>query len=47
LNGVDKWPKLTRALLEERCSRDDILKIYGENTLRLKTQVQEVAALLK
>ncbi len=47
LNGVDKWPNLTRALLEEGYSRDDVLKIYGENTLRLMTQVQKVAASLK
>ncbi len=47
LNGVDKWPNLTRALLEEGYGRDDVLKIYGENTLRLMTQVQKVAASLK
>ncbi len=47
LNGVDKWPNLTRALLEEGYSRTDILKIYGENTLRLMTQVEHVAASYK
>jgi len=44
LNGVDKWPNLTRALLEEGYSRDDILKILGENTLRVMAQVEKVAA---
>jgi membrane dipeptidase len=43
LDGVDKWPNLTRALLEEGYSKDDIVKIYGGNTLRLMTQVERVA----
>lgn len=43
LNGADKWPNLTRALLEEGYTRSDVLKIYGENTLRLMTQVEHVA----
>jgi membrane dipeptidase len=30
LGGVDKWPNLTRALLEEGYSREDVLKICGE-----------------
>ena len=46
LNGVDKWPNLTRALLEEGYTRADIFKIYGENTLRIMTQVERVAASL-
>src|SRR6266853_120600 len=29
LDGVDKWPNLTRALLEEGYSQSDIIKIYG------------------
>ncbi|HWE51605.1 MAG TPA: dipeptidase [Bryobacteraceae bacterium] len=47
LDSVDKWPNLTRALLEEGYSQSDIVKIYGENTLRLMTQVEKVAASLK
>ena len=47
LDGVDKWPNLTRALLEEGYSQDDIIKIYGGNTLRLMTEVEQVAASLK
>jgi membrane dipeptidase len=43
LDGVDKWPNLTRALLEEGYSAGEIRKIYGENTLRLMTQVEAVA----
>jgi membrane dipeptidase len=43
LDGVDKWPNLTRALLEEGYSAGDIRKIYGENTLRLMAQVEQVA----
>ena len=47
LDGVDKWPNLTRALLEEGYSQDDIIKIYGGNTLRLMTEVEQVAAAFK
>jgi len=47
LDGVDKWPNLTRALLEEGYSQNDIVKIYGGNTLRLMTQVEKVAASLR
>jgi membrane dipeptidase len=47
LNGVDKWPNLTRALLEEGYSQSDIVKIYGENTLRLLAEVEKTAASLK
>jgi len=47
LNGVDKWPNLTRALLEEGYSREDIVKIYGENLLRVMAQVEKVSASLK
>jgi len=43
LDSVDKWPNLTRALLEEGYTAEDIRKIYGENTLRLMTQVERVA----
>jgi membrane dipeptidase len=47
LDSVDKWPNLTRALLEEGYSQSDIIKIYGENTMRVMTQVEKVAASLK
>jgi membrane dipeptidase len=43
LDGVDKWPNLTRALLEEGYTAADIRKIYGENTLRLMSEVERVA----
>jgi membrane dipeptidase len=43
LNGVDKWPNLTRALLEEGYTAAEIRKIYGENTLRLMANVEHVA----
>jgi membrane dipeptidase len=40
LDSVDKWPNLTRALLEEGYTAEEIRKIYGENTLRLMTEVE-------
>lgn len=43
LDSVDKWPNLTRALLEDGHTPEDIRKIYGENTLRLMTDVERVA----
>jgi membrane dipeptidase len=43
LDSVDKWPNLTRALLEEGYSAADIRKIYGDNTLRLMSDVERVA----
>jgi membrane dipeptidase len=43
LDGVDQWPNLTRALLEEGYTAAEIRKIYGENTLRLMTEVERVA----
>ncbi|HTS29091.1 MAG TPA: dipeptidase [Bryobacteraceae bacterium] len=43
LDSVDKWPNLTRALLEEGYTAAEIHKIYGENTLRLMTEVERVA----
>jgi membrane dipeptidase len=43
LDSVDKWPNLTRALLEEGYSADDIRKIYGENFLHLLGEVERVA----
>jgi membrane dipeptidase len=43
LDSVDKWPNLTRALLEEGYSAADIRKIYGENTLRVMAAVEQTA----
>ena len=41
LDSVDKWPNLTRALLEEGYTAAEIRKIYGENTLRLMEAVEK------
>lgn len=43
LDGVDQWPNLTRALLEEGYTAAEIRKIYGENTLRVMGEVERVA----
>jgi membrane dipeptidase len=43
LDSVDKWPNLTRALLEEGYSAAEIRKIYGENTLRVMAAVEQTA----
>ena len=43
LDSVDKWPNLTRALLEQGYTAEDIRKIYGENTLRLMEAVERAA----
>jgi membrane dipeptidase len=43
LDSVDKWPNLTRALLQEGYTAAEIRKIYGENTLRLMTAVERTA----
>ncbi len=40
LDSVDKWPNLTRALLEEGYTAEEIRKIYGENTLRVMEAVE-------
>jgi membrane dipeptidase len=40
LDSVDKWPNLTRALLEDGYTETEIHKIYGENTLRLMEEVE-------
>ncbi|HLH18772.1 MAG TPA: dipeptidase [Bryobacteraceae bacterium] len=40
LDSVDKWPNLTRALLEEGYTGEEIRKIYGENTLRVMEAVE-------
>ena len=43
LDSVDKWPNLTRALLEEGYTAAEIRKIYGENLLRVMEAVERVA----
>jgi membrane dipeptidase len=43
LDSVDKWPNLTRALLEEGYTAVEIRKIYGENTLRVMAAVEQTA----
>lgn len=43
LDSVDKWPNLTRALLEEGYSAADVRKIYGENLLRFMEKVEQAA----
>jgi membrane dipeptidase len=43
LDSVDKWPNLTRALLEEGYTAAEIRKIYGENTLRVMEAVEKTA----
>ena len=47
LDSVDKWPNLTRALLEEGYTAAEIRKIYGENTLRLMADVERVAKTMR
>jgi membrane dipeptidase len=44
LDSVDKWPNLTRALLEEGYTAAEIRKIYGENVLRVMEAVERVAS---
>ncbi|MCU1237551.1 MAG: Membrane dipeptidase [Candidatus Solibacter sp.] len=43
LDSVDKWPNLTKALLEEGYTAADIRKIYGENFLRVLSEVERVS----
>ncbi|HWC98630.1 MAG TPA: dipeptidase [Candidatus Sulfopaludibacter sp.] len=43
LDSVDKWPNLTRALLQEGYTAPEIRKIYGGNTLRLMEAVERAA----
>jgi membrane dipeptidase len=47
LDSVDKWPNLTRALLEEGYSAEEVRKIYGENTLRVMAAVEQTAKSLR
>ena len=47
LDSGDKWPNLTRALLEEGYTAAEIRKIYGANTLRLMTEVEQAARAMR
>ena len=47
LGSYDKFPALTRALLEKGYSVEDIKKIYGGNLLRVMRAVEKRAAELK
>ncbi len=47
LDSYDKFPTLTRALLERGYSAEDIRKIYGGNLLRVMRAVEQRAADLK
>ena len=47
LDSVDKWPNLTRALLEEGYTAEEIRKIYGENTLRVMAAVEQTASAIR
>ncbi len=43
LNSYNKFPALTRALLEKGYSAEDIKKIYGANLLRVMRAVEQRA----
>ena len=47
LSSYNKFPALTRALLEKGYSADDIKKIYGGNLLRVMRAVEQRARELK
>ncbi len=47
LNSYDKFPALTKALLEKGYSAEDIKKIYGGNMLRIMRAVEKRAQELK
>jgi membrane dipeptidase len=47
LNSYNKFPALTRALLEKGYSATDIKKIYGGNLLRVMRAVEKRAQELK
>jgi membrane dipeptidase len=47
LSSYDKFPVLTRALLQKGYSAEDIKKIYGGNLLRVMRAVEQRAAELK
>ncbi|HEY2013394.1 MAG TPA: hypothetical protein VGH38_07830 [Bryobacteraceae bacterium] len=43
MDSVDKWPNLTRALLEQGYTAAEIRKIYSGNTLSLMSEVERVS----
>ncbi|MBC8166333.1 MAG: membrane dipeptidase [Bryobacteraceae bacterium] len=43
LDSVNKWPNLTRALLEEGYTAAEVRKIYGENLLRYMAAVEKTS----
>jgi len=45
LDGYDKFPTLTRALLEKGYAPDDVRKIYGGNLIRVMRAVEKQAKL--
>jgi membrane dipeptidase len=47
LDSYDKFPALTKALLEKGYSATDIKKIYGGNILRVMRAVEQRAKELK
>ena len=47
LGSYDKFPNLTRALLEKGYTAEDIKKIYGGNLLRVMRAVEARAEALK
>jgi membrane dipeptidase len=47
LSSYDKFPALTRALLEKGYSATDIKKIYGGNILRVMRAVEQRSRELK
>jgi len=47
LDSYNKFPALTRTLLEKGYSADDIKKIYGGNLLRVMRAVEQRARELK
>jgi membrane dipeptidase len=46
LDGYDKFPALTRALLQQGYTVNDVRKIYGGNLLRVMRAVEKQAAVL-
>ena len=44
LDDVSKFPNLTRALLEEGYTAEEVRKIYGGNLLRVMRAVEKTAA---
>jgi membrane dipeptidase len=46
LDGYEKFPALTRALLQQGYTVNDVRKIYGGNLLRVMRAVEKQAKLL-